>query len=229
VRSIAILMRYDRALCPKGLRQFDMLLAQRGKKLALALACYLAAAGRLSAQQPNPPPANVPPGGTLKILILEGQNAVNNVRAPMPVQLAVNVLDQSDRPIEGATVIFQLPVMGPGGSFEGGVRSKQFITNSVGEASGSYTPNTERGRFTIQVTAILGPRTGMASITQRNSTATEIAQKAGWFSRHKKLLILTAVATGGTVVAAILATRSSSPPPPPTVTIAPGVPSVGGP
>lgn len=207
------------------------------------LICLLGAAGlpaqqpatpraNAATQQPAPAPANAGAfNATLKILILEGADAVNNIRVPMPTDLAVEVRDQNDRPVEGAMVSFQSPLMGPSGSFEGGVRNKDFITNVQGQAVASFTPNMELGRFTIQVKAMIGGLTGMTNIMQRNATETQQGGKKSWLSRHKKLVIILAAGAVGGVLAVVLTRGSSSSPSSTTttVTITPGVPTVGGP
>jgi hypothetical protein len=214
--------------------------------------CLLGAAGLPAQQQPAAPPAasatqpapaaapqqTVPAPATagpltasLKILVLEGADAVNNIRIPMPTDLVVEVRDQNDRPVEGAMVSFQLPLMGPSGSFEGGVRNKNVMTNVQGQAAAPFTPNMEAGRFTIQARATIGGLTGMTSIMERNATETEQAGKKSWFRRHKKLVIIIAAATVGGVLAVVLTRGSSSgsTSSATTITLTPGVPSVGGP
>jgi hypothetical protein len=205
-------------------------------RVILPIAIFFFWAGALPAQQPKAPPANAtPPSETLKVIVLEGQDKVNNIRVPIAVDLVVEVRDQDDRPLEGALVNFQLPLMGPSGSFEGGVRNKEAITNVQGQGSASYTPNMEQGRLTIQVKATLAGQTGMTSIMQRNSTENEPGQKTGsWIGRHKKLVILVAAGVVGGVLAGVLTrggskSSSSSGTSATTLTITPGVPTVGGP
>src|SRR5581483_12164705 len=64
-----------------------------------------------------PPTAPPPTVAGLKILVLEGQNAVNSTSAHQAIQPVVEVRDQDDRPVEGASVVFRLPPSGPGGTF----------------------------------------------------------------------------------------------------------------
>ncbi|MBV9742124.1 MAG: hypothetical protein JO099_00045 [Acidobacteriia bacterium] len=220
--------------------------AWKGAVLPIAIGCSLA--GMLAAQQqPNPAnPTQAPPSatqapapatplpGTLKIVILEGQNGVNNVRTPSAVELAVEVRDLNDRPMDGAKVDFQMPLIGPSGSFEGAVRNKETIANAQGQASVTYTPNNETGPFAVQVRATLGDQTGTITIMQRNSTVNERGPRTGgsWVGRHKKLVILiAAVVVVGGVVGGVLATRggSSGSGSTTTLTVTPGVPSVGAP
>ncbi|SRR5579875_251806 len=187
--------------------------------------------GALLAQQPNPAPANAPAAEGLKILVLEGQGAVNNIRAPMPVNVVVEVRDENDRPVEGAKVTFQMPIMGPSGGFEGGVRSKEATTNIQGQAAVSYNPNMELGRFAIQVKATLGGRGGMTTIMQQNATTSEVGQKGkSWFSRHKVLVIVIAAAAGaGLGIGLTRGGSKSGSSGSAGITITPGVPTVTGP
>ena len=214
------------------------------RRVGLAVAiCFWGA--RLPAQQPATPPANTatqqpapavnagPLGATnLKILVLEGEGAVNNVTAPMPMDLVVEVRDQNDRPVEGAMVSFQLPLMGASGAFDGGVRNKDGITNVQGQASATFIPNMEVGRLTIQVKAAIGGLTGMTAITERNATEKEQGKKKSWLRRHRTLVIIAATVTVGVVLAVVLtggSSSSSSTTSSGTITITPGVPTVGGP
>jgi hypothetical protein len=195
------------------------------------MAIFVFQAGALFAQPPNAAPANTAVvAGGLKILVLEGQDGVNNIRIPMPANLVVEVRDENDRTVEGAMVTFQMPLMGPSGGFEGGVRNKDAITNFAGQAAVSYTPNMEPGRFTVQVKTTQGGRGGMTTIMQQNATTSEAAHRKSWFSRHKVLIIVIAAAAVGTGLAVGLtrggksSSGSSS-----GLTITPGVPTISGP
>jgi hypothetical protein len=196
--------------------------------------CFCLAAV-LRAQRPNAAPTSAVPNESLKIVALVGQGAVNNVRVPTPTDLVVEVRDEDDRPVEGATVSFQLPLMGASGGFEGGVRNKEAVTNVQGQASVSYAPNMELGRFTIQVKATQGGRTGMTSIVQQNSIGNEPGQKRSWLGRHKTIVILAVVAVAGAGIAIALtrggssSTSTSTPSGSTGITITPGVPTVGAP
>jgi hypothetical protein len=202
------------------------------KDMLLRIAICFSITSALWAQQPNlAPPNGVAPAGGLKVVALEGQNGANNTRMPMPMDLVVEVRDGNDRPLEGVTVNFQLPLMGPSGGFEGGVRNKETVTNVQGQASVSYTPNEELGRFTIQVKATQGGRTGVTTIMQQNTNTSEAAQTKGWFSRHKKIVIAAVVVVAVGVGLGVGLTRggSKSGSSGSGITITPGVPTVAGP
>jgi hypothetical protein len=201
------------------------------KDMWLLMAICFSMTGALLAQQPNLAPANAPVLEGLKVLVLEGQDGVNNIREPMPMNVVVEVRDQNDRPVEGAKVDFQMPLMGPSGGFEGGVRNKEATTNIQGQAAVSYNPNMELGRFTIQVKATQGGRGGMTTVQQQNATTSVAGESKSWFSRHKKLVIVVAVAAVGVGLAVGLTRggKSSSSSGSSGLTITPGVPTVAGP
>jgi len=105
--------------------------------LAGFLAVWIGIPAEIYGQQAPPPaaqqpaatetqatPAPTPPAATLeslKILVLQGQNAVNNVTSGAATMPVVEVHDENDQVLEGADVTFELPATGPGGTFPGGL------------------------------------------------------------------------------------------------------------
>ena len=59
-------------------------------------------------------------GSGLKLLILEGEGAVNNVKQRTAREVIVEVRDENDNPVGGAVVMFTLPDRGPSGLFANG-------------------------------------------------------------------------------------------------------------
>src|SRR6185503_21069676 len=84
----------------------------------------------LGAQQPL-----VPQGGALKIVVIEGEGAKNNIRQRLAAQPVVEVRDEADKPVPGAEVVFQLPAAGAGGVFNGWMRTQTVKTNAQGQAA----------------------------------------------------------------------------------------------
>jgi len=170
----------------------------------------------------------VAPSGNLKIVVLEGEGAKNNVRAKSATAPVVEVRDEADKPVSGAEVVFQLPATGPGGVFHGWMRTQTVRTDAQGKAASSgYTPNEEEGRFNIKVTATAGARTGSVIVAQSNVRGAAATGKGshGWWKP------VAAVAAVAVVVAVVAATRgdnntttSST-----AVTITPGAITVSGP
>lgn len=171
-------------------------------------------------------------GGGIKINVVQGEGAVNNIRSGIAAPVAVEVRDANGRPVAKAEVIFELPASGPSGAFFGWLRHQTVHSNAEGRAETTgFTPNEEAGKFTIKVTANSGPDTASVSITQTNSTTGGgggAQAKSGHGGLWKVILIVGAAGLAGGIVAA---TRgSSTPPTPPTpVTISAGPITIGGP
>ena len=58
------------------------------------------------AQETSGPKSNlVQEAGSLKIVVIEGEGALNNIRSRTATQPVVEVRDENDRPVEGAEVV----------------------------------------------------------------------------------------------------------------------------
>ncbi|HEV2447791.1 MAG TPA: hypothetical protein VGS58_17795 [Candidatus Sulfopaludibacter sp.] len=180
-------------------------------------------------QQAPPTPPAQEPAGNLKITVIEGENAVNNIKSKTATQPVVEVRDEGGKPVFGADVVFRLPSSGPGGVFTGWLTYQVMKTDADGRAAATgMTPNDQPGRFNIKVTATLGKQTGTAIIAQNNSAA----NPAGASKSHTKLYIVlgaigVAALAGG--LAAHSAGGSSTPPATTPVSISAGAITVGGP
>jgi hypothetical protein len=194
----------------------------------------LAAALAVFAQQAAPRKlVDQSPQGTLKVAAIEGEGAKNNIRSRTATAPVVEVKDAQDKAVAGAEVIFQLPVVGPSGSFNGWLKTQTVRTDAQGRATVSgYAPNDEAGRFNIKVTATSGSENGTVIIAQANivgsgSSDTAGAKKKGWW---KPVAIIGAAAIVGGAVAATrggdtpVAAAASNP-----VVITPGAVTVAGP
>lgn len=190
----------------------------------------------LTAQEkPTPVPGSpaavvrrLPPGG-LKILVLEGRDIRNSIKTKSAVSPVVQVLDSQDQPVQGATVTFEVPPTGPGGTFAAGAPLATARTDYGGQATAAFTPNNVAGTFFIRVSASLGDQKAEARIRQINDKdlpepAAIIPPKA-WYKQKKWWAVLGAAAGGGIATGIILAGRND----PPTVTISPAPIGIGGP
>lgn len=170
--------------------------------------------------------------GSLKILVLEGQGATNNVARSLVTPPVIEVRDRDDRPVEGASVTFRLPPSGASGVFAGGRLTKTVLTNVQGQAIASgLTLNKELGRMDIHVTASIGSRMGEADVVQSNTAdrfamAPEAPNRKG---KWKKWAIIGGAVVAATVVAVVLATRggSGASSPDHTITLTPGPVTIG--
>src|SRR5207237_1415690 len=101
----------------------------------------------------------------LKIVVIEGEGAVNNILFGSAREPIVQVRDENDKPVNGAKVTFTLPDRGPGGTFYGTGRNLSVTTNDQGRATGAgFRHNFIEGHFQIQVTAAKGNVTDTVNI-----------------------------------------------------------------
>ena len=138
-----------------------------------------------------PLPAQEPARSTtLKLVVLEGEGAINNIRLRRAKEPVVRVVDENSAPVKGASVTFLLPDMGPAGEFAGGVRSLAVIADEKGEAAGrGLMPNKIPGSFKIRVVASYRGQSVSGVVNQTN------AEPGG--AEHgfpKKLLVIGAIA-----------------------------------
>jgi hypothetical protein len=135
----------------------------------------------------------------VSIRIVEGQGAINNVRSHTARAPVIEVRDQQNRPVPGASVTFQTPFTGPGAAF-GSERVLVTQTDSEGRAIGrGLVPNSVPGPFEIHVTASFDSKVASSTIRQINASPSE--------SRHSKKLVWIALAAGATAGGVMAATH----------------------
>ena len=142
--------------------------------------------------------------GFLKVNVIDGDGAFNDIKNKVGHPPAVEVRDESNQLVTGAQVVFTLPALGASGTFEGGQKSMTATTDGRGIATaGTFRPNPTEGRFAIAIAASYMGKQGAAVVGQSNTLA------ASGSSSHKKLWIILAIVGGG-AAGGILATHSSS-------------------
>jgi hypothetical protein len=141
--------------------------------------------------------------GFLKVSVIDGDGAFNDIKGKLGHAPAVEVRDESNEIVAGAEVVFTMPALGPGGAFANGQRSMKATTDGRGIATAeSFRPNSTEGRFAISVAATYMGKQGTAVVGQSNTLAASSHS-------NKKLWIILGVVGGG-AAGAILATHSSS-------------------
>jgi hypothetical protein len=163
----------------------------------------------------------------LKIVILEGEGAINNARQRTAREPIVEVRDENNRPVAGAVVLFSLPDRGASGVFANGQTSMAVTTDAQGRAVATgLRPNNVSGTLQIRVDASYQGQKGNTTINQTNALATA-PRVSG-----KTIGILLALA-GGAAGGAIAATRGGkaapATPATPTLTLTAGTPGVSPP
>jgi hypothetical protein len=164
--------------------------------------------------------------GSLHVVVLEGDGAINNIRSPRAKQLIVRIEDANKQGVAGAVVTFLLPSGGAGAVFGDGGSSLTLTTDDRGEAvARGLHANRLAGTFQIRISASGGGRTAAASIAQTNVDP-------GPHTSSRKiavLAILGGAAAGGAAVALHGGKAKSASPAPPSTIIVPGTPAIGGP
>ncbi len=108
----------------------------------------------------------------LHITILEGEEALNNIRERTAREPIVQIEDQNHKPVAGVAVVFTSlrGTNGAGGTFNN-FTSFKTVTNAQGRAVGrGFKPNNLTGQFSIQVQAMAGTLSATAVIHEINST-----------------------------------------------------------
>lgn len=113
--------------------------------------------------------------GFLRVTVLDGDGAFNDIRHKMGHAMSVEVRDQNGQLVAGAEVTFEAPSFGASGTFSNGKRTISTTTDAQGVARiGPLHPNAVEGRFDIAVSAGKAGRSGSAVIIQSNSTAVSV-------------------------------------------------------
>ncbi len=168
-------------------------------------------------------------GPPIKIVIQEGQGAINNIQQHRAKEPVVQVTHEDGEPVRQASVTFQLPETGPGGTFADGNKMLTVQADEKGVAVGrGLRPNQIAGRFQIRVTASFQGATASAVISEINA---QPAATGGGGSKKFLIIALIGGAAAGGLAAALGGKSSSSSSvgtvsaPPPTVLV-PGTPTI---
>ena len=168
-------------------------------------------------------------GPGIKLVIQEGQGAINNIQQHRAKEPVVQVTDENGAPIPQASVTFQLPETGPGGVFADDNKMLTVQTDEKGLAVGrGLRPNQSAGQFQIRVTASFQGATASAVISEINAQPTATS---GGGSKKFLIIALIGGAAAGGLGAALGHGKSSTTSagnisvPPPTVLV-PGTPTI---
>ncbi|HEX3748599.1 MAG TPA: hypothetical protein VHW09_31945 [Bryobacteraceae bacterium] len=177
-------------------------------KLILSAAALLGVLAHLSVAQV----------AVLHIQVIEGEGAVNAAGSHNSRPLAIEVTDETGKPVEGASVSFHLPEEGPGGTFGNSLRTDVTATDARGRANlHTMILNRTPGRFAIRIVASKEQaRAGMVSfqyIAEPGNTAAAAASSHSgkpFLHGSVKWVVLGALAAGAGAAGAILAGKSGT-------------------
>ena len=123
------------------------------------------------------PGIDAQPRAALKIVVIEGEGAVNIIQQKTAVAPIVEVRDENELPVAGALVTFSVR---SGGATFGGAPTWTVTTNAAGRAVAAGLTPTANGAVSITASAAYQGQTAIASILQSNVlTAAEAAAASG--------------------------------------------------
>ncbi len=170
-------------------------------------------------------------GPKLKVIILEGEGAINNIHQRTAREPIIQVQDENNRPVAGALVLFTLPENGAGGTFASGSKTYMTTTDAQGKAvAHGLKPNKTEGSYQIALTVTYQSLKATAVISQSNVAGVAAAAAGGVSGKLIAILAIAGAAAAGGIIAATRggsSTPSTPPPPPPTLSA--GTPTVGPP
>lgn len=147
-------------------------------------------------------------GPRLFIKVVEGENAVNNIKARTAREPVIEVDDENHKPVGGALVTFFTPNQGPGGLF-GNQQTLTTMTDATGRAVGKgFKPNNAAGQFNIEVTVSFAGQIAKALVAERNimpeaSAHVGTQTSSGIFG--SKVLVIVGVAAAATTAGVVYA------------------------
>lgn len=149
----------------------------------------------------------------IDLIIVEGEGVVHDLNQRGERNLAVKVEDDDHRPIEGASVVFVLPISGASGAFANGSKNLTVVTNQNGIAvARGLRTNQTPGKLQIYVTASyrgLGAKAVITQFIQGVPTSTKTSELRTHKSGGKwKWIALGVVAAGGAAGGVYFGTRT---------------------
>jgi len=170
----------------------------------------------------------------LKLIVLAGEGEMNDLERRVMAPLVVQVLDQNDRPVAGADVVFRFPPEGPSATFANEKSAQTSRTDAQGQASATgWTANQKLGSFQVHATATYGNQMGEKVVTMSNVAKIIEKPKKGkqsfWSSRKFKILVIAGAAAtvAGILIAKHTGGGGSAAAQTSTVIITPGSPTIG--
>jgi hypothetical protein len=142
----------------------------------------------------------------IRIVVVEGENAIHNIRGASAVQLRVELRTDGGRPLPRTPVTFVVPSTGPGGRFANGSSTLTILTDKNGQAlARGFQPNGTVGQFPVRASATYRGQTARVTIMQTNAAPAERSTR-----RTVLWVSLIGAAVLGTAIAVSAITNSGS-------------------
>lgn len=147
----------------------------------------------------------------LFIEIVDGEGAINNIRARVAREPIVEVTDENRKPVAGAIVSFTAPNSGPSGTFGNSGRLLTMTTDQNGRAvARNFQPNNQVGQYQLRVTATFQGLTASAAIAQSNVMGAAAGAAAGSGGLFGIGIPATIAVVGAAVAGAVFGIRAAT-------------------
>ncbi len=171
--------------------------------------------------QSSLPAQDQPQGPKLNIVVISGDGAINNIKSRTAREMIVEVRDENNKPVAGASVAFLLPDSGPGLVSSNGSRMVTTLSDTNGRAAvRGLRPNGQSGNFNVQVRANFQQSFGQIVVAQSNIVAATAAISG---------LTVALIAVGAAVAGTTYAVTRNNGPGRSSVGVNPGTPTAGAP
>jgi hypothetical protein len=149
---------------------------------------------------------------SLQISIQEGDGLAYPVGSRATRGITIQIADDQGKPVDGATVSFRLPEMGPGGTFSNGSKTEILTTRADGRATvWGMQWNRMAGAFDVRITATKGQaRAGTVCSQHLTEASGPVAAHAGGPSHKWLWIALAAVGAAGAGAGVAVAARGHS-------------------
>jgi hypothetical protein len=163
-------------------------------------------------------PGQVAPLPKLFIQVIDGEGAVNNIKARTAREPVVEVDDQNHKPVAGALVTFFVSNQGGAGASFGNQQTLTLMTDASGRARAQgFHTNGQSGNYAIEVTATYAGQIAKMLISETNASGSSSGNSSSISTKHigvfsgKGLLIIGAVAAATTFGVVYAVTRDNTP------------------
>jgi hypothetical protein len=148
----------------------------------------------------------------LRAVTVEGEGATGSVRERPQKLAAICVLDQNEKPVSGAAVVFTVPTEGATGVFPNGAKTLMTMTDAQGRASAQgFRFNDIAGKVQLSINISYKGLTARTYITQTSVAPPGYRPRAE--GGHKGVLIgILAAAAAGAAGGAYFATHKAGAP-----------------
>jgi len=142
----------------------------------------------------------------LEIRVTEGDGLAYPIGSRATRGITILILDDAGKPVDGATVSFRLPELGPGGTFSNGSKTEIVTTHADGRASvWGMKWNRQAGAFDVGITATKGQARAGTVCAQHltEAAAPALATQSGGAFNRKWLWLGVAAAGAGAGIALV--------------------------